>query len=244
MSADALRIVREGVPSQGSPKPARPNHRSQRTKVSYSSPVSGAGGTHFIPHQLVSRDGIFQLETPRSFFHSAVLTNRWRLVNGKELYDIKADPGQQHDITAEHSQVVAHMRCEYESWWADVTVRFGEYLEIPIGAEEAGSVRRTSFGWYTGGPPNQREIQRAPSEGPRQEGFWAIEVIRAGQYRVPLRQQPREAGFAIDGTTAPLSAKFNSRRSQSLSPRSTQGMLSACRTLDAPKRSYQIGWGA
>ena len=158
--------------------------------------------THFIQHQQVSRDGPFQMETPRPFFHSAVLTNRRRLVNGEELYDITADPGQQYDIAAEHPQVVARLRGEYESWWADVTVRVGEYLEIPIGAEEADPVRLTSFDWYTGGPPNQREIQRAPSEGPWQEGFWAIEVIRAGQYKVTLRQQPREGGVPIDGQTA------------------------------------------
>ncbi len=64
--------------------------------------------THFIQHQQVSRDGPFQMETPRPFFHSAVLTNRRRLVNGEELYDITADPGQQYDIAAEHPQAAVY----------------------------------------------------------------------------------------------------------------------------------------
>lgn len=70
---------------------------------------------HFIRHQQVSRAGAFQMETPRAFFHSAVLTNRLRLVNGEELCDIKPDPDQQHDIAAEYPQVVARLRGEYES---------------------------------------------------------------------------------------------------------------------------------
>ena len=177
--------------------------------ISLAPPLTGKGAfpedrTHFIQHQQVSWDGEYQMETPRPFFHSAVLTERWRLVHGEELYDIEADPGQRNDIASEHPQVVARMRDEYEPWWADVTARFDEYLEIPVGAEEAKPVRVTSFDWYTGGPPNQREIQRAPSEGPWQEGFWAIEVVRAGQYEVTLRQQPPEAGFPIDGQTAQL----------------------------------------
>jgi arylsulfatase A-like enzyme len=31
-----------------------------------------------------------------------VMTKRWRLINGQELYDIKADPGQKNDIAVQH----------------------------------------------------------------------------------------------------------------------------------------------
>lgn len=160
---------------------------------------------HFIQHQQVRRDGEYQMESPRPFYHSAVLTNRWRLVNGEELYDVTADPGQENDIADDHEEVVDALRTQYEDWWADVTARFDEYLEIPVGAEEADPVRLTSFDWYTGGPPNQRVMQEAPTEGPWVDGFWAIEVMRAGRYRITLRERPPEADYAIDGDTAELS---------------------------------------
>ena len=39
---------------------------------------------------------------PPKWKDSAVMTKRWRLMDGKELYDITADPGQQTDIAADH----------------------------------------------------------------------------------------------------------------------------------------------
>ena len=171
--------------------------------------LTGAGSfpedrTHFIQHQQVLRDGEFQMESPRPFYHSSVLTNRWRLVSGAELYDIKADPGQQEDIASQHPEVVSRLRNEYEDWWSDVTQRFDEYLEIPVGAEDANPVRLTSFDWYTGGPPNQRVMQDAPSDGPWVDGFWAIEVARSGRYRFTLQERPPEADYPIDGRVGHL----------------------------------------
>ena len=159
---------------------------------------------HFIQHQQVRREGEFQMESPRPFYHSSVLTSRWRLVGGNELYDIKADPSQRTDVAEQHPQVVSRLRGEYEDWWADVTERFDEYLEIPVGAEEANPVRLTSFDWYTGGPPNQRVIADAPEEGHLVDGFWAIEVVRSGRYRFTLRERPAEADYPIQGRTANL----------------------------------------
>ena len=155
--------------------------------------------THFIQHQQVRRDGEFQMESPQPFYHSSVLTNRWRLVSGEELYDIRADPGQQDDVASEHPDTVDQLRERYAAWWADVTTRFDEYLEIPVGSDEANPVRLTSFDWYTGGPPNQRAIQAAPSEGHLVNGFWAIEVVQAGRYRITLRERLRRRTIRSTG---------------------------------------------
>ncbi len=160
--------------------------------------------THFVQHQQVRRDGEYQMESLRPFFHSAVLTNRWRLINGEELYDIEADPGQQNDLAAEEPAVVDRLRGEYESWWADVTFRLEEYIDIPVGTPEADPVRLTSFDWYTGGPPNQRVIQDPPWEGPWTDGFWSIEVVASGRYRISLRERPPDADYPIEGSVADL----------------------------------------
>jgi len=47
----------------------------------------------------------------------AVRTSRWRLVNNTELYDIPADRGQTKDVAAEHPEVVADLRKQYDAWW-------------------------------------------------------------------------------------------------------------------------------
>jgi arylsulfatase len=49
----------------------------------------------------------------------AVRTERFRLVNNVELYDIKADPGETKNVIAEHPKEVAAMRAAYDRWWAE-----------------------------------------------------------------------------------------------------------------------------
>lgn len=47
---------------------------------------------------------------------AAGMWNRWRLVHGQELYNVEADPGQEHDVAAEHPEVVRKMRAHYQAW--------------------------------------------------------------------------------------------------------------------------------
>ena len=41
-------------------------------------------------------------------------------MNNKELYDIKADPGETKNVIAEYTEVVAAMRAAYDQWWEAV----------------------------------------------------------------------------------------------------------------------------
>ena len=50
----------------------------------------------------------------------AIQNSRFTLVNNKELYDLKADPGETKNVIAEHPEVVANLRATYERWWTDV----------------------------------------------------------------------------------------------------------------------------
>ena len=52
------------------------------------------------------------------FKKCAVRTERWRLVNNKELYDISKDPGETNDVAAQHPEVVDQLRKSYDKWWA------------------------------------------------------------------------------------------------------------------------------
>ena len=41
-------------------------------------------------------------------------------MNNKELYDLKADPGETKNVIADHPEVVAKLRAAYDQWWNDV----------------------------------------------------------------------------------------------------------------------------
>jgi arylsulfatase A-like enzyme len=153
-----------------------------------------------------------RIEHPEKWRKSAVMTDRWRLINGKELYDIHADLGQKDDIAGEHSDVVQRLRCAYEDWWADVSQRFDQYCEIVIGSDKENPASLTCHDWHGGDLPpwDQTHILK----GEQANGFWAVEVAQAGEYEFALRRWPREldqpiqaaipGGQAIHASTARL----------------------------------------
>ena len=137
-----------------------------------------------------------RIEHPEKWRKSAVMTDRWRLVNGRELYEIHADPGQQNDVAAKHPGAVHELRTAYERWWADVSERFDEYCEIVLGSDRENPARLTCHDWHADAPPwNQSHILK----GSEANGFWAVDVVRAGDYEFALRRWPEEADVPISG---------------------------------------------
>jgi len=47
----------------------------------------------------------------------AVRSQRWRLVNNEELYDIANDPSETTNVIEQHPEVVKELRAAYEEWW-------------------------------------------------------------------------------------------------------------------------------
>lgn len=133
---------------------------------------------------------------PIKWRKSATMTERWRLINGSELYDIKADPEQRRDVASEHPDVVNRLRADYESWWALVSERFSEEIPIVIGHENEPETRLSSHDWHNEEgmcPWNQGQIRR----GMVSTGHWAIDVTKDGMYRVELRRWPRELASTL-----------------------------------------------
>jgi len=136
-----------------------------------------------------------RIEHPEKWRKSAVMTDRWRLVNGRELYDIKADPGQKNDIADGQPQVVEKLRKAYENWWADVSQRFDEYCEIIIGSDKQNPTRLMSHDWHAQKVPWNQGAVRSGMEA---NGFWAVEVARDGRYQFELRRWPKELDAPIN----------------------------------------------
>ncbi|MCD6339127.1 MAG: arylsulfatase [Verrucomicrobia bacterium] len=165
-------------------------------------------------------------EIPPKWIRSAVMTDRWRLVNGKELYDMSRDPGQQEDVAAEHPDTVARLRREYEAWWRSLTPAFSRYSRIVIGDPHENPSRITCHDWHSNQVPwDQSLVRRAPWAN----GYWMIQVAKAGKYRFVLRQQPPQARFPIQGDRARI--RVNDRQAEAAIP---PGATEAALTLDLP----------
>lgn len=142
-----------------------------------------------------------RIDHPVEWRKCAVMTDRWRLINGQELYDMTADPGQKRDVAGEYPDVAAELRTAYQRWYADVSKRFDEYCEIVVGSEQENPVRLACHDWHGEPAPSQQDKVR---ELVVANGFWAIEVARGGQYEITLRQQPAAAPCPIQASTARL----------------------------------------
>jgi len=143
-----------------------------------------------------------RIDHPRKWRKCAVMTDRWRLVNGRELYDIKADPEQKHNVADDHPDLVRRFRSEYEKWWESISVRFGSYCRIVIGSDRENPSRLTAHDWHGPVVPWAQGMIR--NGRLFANGFWAIEVARDGRYRFTLRREPVEANFPIGATKARL----------------------------------------
>ena len=54
------------------------------------------------------------------YSNCAIQNSRFTLVENKELYDLKSDPGETRNVIADHPAVVAELRATYDQWWKDV----------------------------------------------------------------------------------------------------------------------------
>jgi len=83
-----------------------------------------------------------------------------------ELFDMTKDPGESHDIAAQHPELVERMKREYEAWFEEVTTSPGftrQRAVIHIGSPRQPTVRVQTYG------------------GRR------VNVVHAGKYRITLQ---------------------------------------------------------
>lgn len=137
---------------------------------------------------------------PKDETETCILQGDWRLVNGKELYDIKKDRKQLNDVSAEYPEMVKSLLADNQEFLTE-TKQNSEYNELPvsvIGSDFQKEVKLT--------------IQHAIGED---KGIWkseqvaagmknknnrhALEVEKSGNYQIVCRRWPKECSGSILG---------------------------------------------
>jgi len=141
---------------------------------------------------------------PVKWRQTSVMTQRWRLVNGKELYDIKADPSQKKDISAEHPDVMKTLSAAYDKWWDSLKPTFRQHVRIGLGSDKQNPTMLNSHDWLVeenrDTPWHQIHVKR----GHLASAPWAVQVVRDGKYRVVLCRWPKHLKQAARCTHAKL----------------------------------------
>ena len=133
---------------------------------------------------------------------AAVMTERWRLIEGTELYDIQADPSQRNDLAQQHPEVVARLRSKHLAWYESVRPGM-KPTRIVVGSDIENPTHLTSQEWVMpkGGPPwsHGHVVKRMIANGP-----WWLDVAKAGKYRISLSRWPAYLEKSIDSTKASI----------------------------------------
>jgi len=126
------------------------------------------------------------------------MTRRWRLVNGAALYDIGADPGQEHDVAAGHPGVVEELRAAHEAWWNEVSPGLDAYSPISLGNDHENRTRLDAMDVMGDVAWHQTSIVLAQ----KSTGRWTVDVEQPGEYSFRLRRWPDELGLPIDAAVS------------------------------------------
>ena len=161
------------------------------------------GGQASLPGDRVHFLQYRQDTVPPEKWTNAVMTRRWRLVRGKELYDIKADPGQREDVAAAHPGVVERLRVAHDAWWDEISAGLEAYCPITLGDPAENPARLCAMDVLGDVAWHQTHIAQAKAS----TGTWAVEIARPGRYRFSLSRWPAERDLAIDGTIPPEEAR-------------------------------------
>jgi hypothetical protein len=120
-----------------------------------------------------------------------VMSQRWRLVNGKELYEIEKDPEQRQNIASLFPDTIAVLQQAYEKWWQENAAPKSDYQRFIVGSLIQKVVCLTSHDLHVEkGLPTWNQDMVESEIGTN--GFWAIEVTKSGIYEFELRRFPRE----------------------------------------------------
>jgi arylsulfatase A-like enzyme len=125
-------------------------------------------------------------DRPEPFRSSAVRTQRYKLVNGQELYDLESDPAESRDIAAANPDLVARLRKGYTDWFESVSsVRHYLPSRIYLGTPHENPVVLTRQDWRV--PPDVRQPV----------GWWEVDVKKAGKYEIRMIFDPLDSDSEV-----------------------------------------------
>jgi arylsulfatase A-like enzyme len=137
---------------------------------------------------------------PKKNKQSCVMYGDWRLVNQKELYNIKSDPGQTINLINKNAFLAIKMQNFYDTWWEDASKEFS-YTLIDIEPDlenvlTSHDIHVDKTSWH------QKDVRSGFAFEP---GFFSVYVKKSGNYEIILRRWPKESKL-------PLNAAINDGR--------------------------------
>jgi arylsulfatase len=90
----------------------------------------------------------------------------YSLVNNRELYDLKADPGEMRNVIDQHPEVVSQLRAHYDGWWQEIQpLLVNENLDGPA----QNPLKVLYWQQFGGGPKQTGKFSTGKTKGQKRE---------------------------------------------------------------------------
>lgn len=152
-------------------------------------------------HLLVEQQ---RIPKPVKWKTCVLMEGKWRLINGKELYDLEKDFGQTTDVAEQNQEIVRGLREKYEKIWDDISTNDNEYHPLIAGSSEASEILLSAMDWYWKNNDEKQNLvvgQSTVREGKLSNGIWPVEFEKTGEYKFELRRWPKESGLLLNSST-------------------------------------------
>ena len=144
---------------------------------------------------LTGRKLVIQYGAEFREWNCAVLADKWRLVQGIELYDLATDPAQERNIASQRPDIVGVLRAHYESWMTAAKPVMGRPNHIVVGSPAESPTVLSAADWI--GPYCGEWGELKETAAPK-FGYWDIEVAASGTYEVRLYLFPPESATPLN----------------------------------------------
>lgn len=129
--------------------------------------------------------------------NSVVATEKWRLVNQNELYNIKSDPEQKVNVAKENPNIVSQLRQQYEKYWQKIGEGKSNPQRTIIGSGKINETWLTSDAWIPEKVVPHTWNQSHVNNGVVNFGYWPVSIAQNGNYQFEVRRWPKEVNLPI-----------------------------------------------
>jgi len=140
------------------------------------------------------------LNAPVKGKNFVIASEKWRLINGNELYDIKADRGQKNNVAALYPDVVNKFMEKYDAYWNELGQIDYPRPRPVIGSPYQEETWLNTISWIKSDDSPDSWNQSHVLAGNRIRGFWPVEFAGDGLYQFDVRRWPKEVNQPISSS--------------------------------------------
>ncbi|TMU57295.1 arylsulfatase [Flagellimonas algicola] len=130
---------------------------------------------------------------PKDVMETCILKDKWRLLHGKQLYNIENDPKQQQDLSEDHPEIVSQLLEENAAFLKE-TKENSEYYELPlaIAGHEAQQELTFTIQHAIGEDGGIWKTEQVAAGIKNKNNTHALEIAKKGTYIISCRRWPKE----------------------------------------------------